>query len=182
MIGMMQVDAKGGHGSWTTTAMSVDLHNPFVVTPFNAALFKDESCLSPAYYGTYRNGDGYSSIFLPDATCLTDTDWFANSAESASIGYPTRPIQQLVWLEEKDIDEQLRVQAPTFREELDSFLEHLEQDSIDSATTIMDDNEQVTIVRPPSNSYELLYGHRQAVLLSVSADKARTIDTLSTLR
>ncbi len=154
-----------------------------LITPFDSAIFRGESCLSTSYYGTYRDGPTYQAVYAPEQTCIDN--WVLDSdfaAESATISAAFQPVQQLVWVEAESVDETLISQAVPFGSGLDSFLERLSLSSDQSYHGLdqaMEDHEQDVLAdSQQEQQYELLYRSPRAALLSVSYDKARTIDTL----
>lgn len=146
-----------------------------LITPFDPSLLFDHSCLSNHFYGNYQDAGKTLSVLLPDTECLDA--WVAQPlATSASIAEPDREIQQLVWLEEEAVDISLKTQTQSFRNEFDAFL-----DTLSSNTPLSDDGgppQQVMGSSAQDDKYELLYRTTSAALLSVSHDKARTIDTI----
>ncbi|SJL02392.1 uncharacterized protein ARMOST_05719 [Armillaria ostoyae] len=152
-----------------------------LITPFDSAIFQRESCLSTSYYGTYRDGPTYQAVYAPEQKCIDN--WVSDfAAESATISAAFQPVRLLVWVEEESVDETLKSQVVPFGSELDSFLERLSLSSYQSYRGLdqaLEDHEQDVLADSEQEPQdELLYRSPHAALLSVSHDKARTIDTL----
>ncbi|KAK0499686.1 hypothetical protein EDD18DRAFT_859542 [Armillaria luteobubalina] len=150
-----------------------------LITPFDSAVFQRESCLSTSYYGTYRDGPKYQAVYAPEQQCIDS--WVSDfAAESATISAAFQPVQQLVWIEEESVDENLKSQALLSERGLDGFLQRLSSDqSYRGLDQALEDHEQDILAdREQERQYEVLYRSPHAALLSVSHDKARTIDTL----
>ncbi|KAF9455933.1 Zn-dependent exopeptidase [Collybia nuda] len=144
------------------------------VTPFDPSLLVDHSCLSNNFYGNYHDAGKIWSVLLPDTQCLET--WTSKSQDtSASIVQPKTEIQQLVWLEEEAVDVSVKTQTRSFQNEFDSFLDAL-SDNIPPDNSDLLQLAMGMSIR--SGEYELLYRTPSAALLSVSHDKARTIDTV----
>ncbi|KAG5654587.1 hypothetical protein H0H81_011562 [Sphagnurus paluster] len=147
-----------------------------LVTPFDSSLFKDNSCLSKAFYGNYQQGNTTLSVLRPDSSCL-DT-WSSHAlASSATISGATKEVQQLVWLEEQAVEESLKAQTRSFRNEFDAFLDTLSTYN-PASEDFTNSHGQEVISNARSVGYEVLYRHKKAALLSVDHDKAKIIDTL----
>ncbi|KAG7447570.1 Zn-dependent exopeptidase [Guyanagaster necrorhizus] len=149
-----------------------------LITPFDRAIFRGESCLSTSYYGTYRDGSTYQAVYAPEHACMDN--WLSDfAAESATISGAFQPVQQLVWVEEESVDETLKSQAVSLDAGLDSFLERLSLSPYRTLDQALEDHEQdVLVYGKEEQHYELFYRSPHAALLSVSHDKARIIDTL----
>jgi hypothetical protein len=147
----------------------VNLSAFLLVTPFTPSLFNDHSCLSPAFFGNFQDGGKSLSIFRPDALCLTE--WISQTmASTASFVEASSEIQQLVWLTEAAIDDSLKYQTQSLRNEFDAFL--------DTLSTYSHDAQEVIPHSQHQPGYELLHRTPSAALLSVAPEKARIIDTL----
>ncbi|KAG5648827.1 hypothetical protein DXG03_000176 [Asterophora parasitica] len=145
-----------------------------LVTPFDPTLFSDNSCLSKAFYGNYQQGGTTLSVLQPDPDCLDS--WTSRTLQSTSISEATKEVQQLVWLEEQAIDESLKAQTRSFRNEFDAFLDTL---ATHESSPSHGAPAQEVIGEPQNHSgYDVLYRTSKAALLSVSHEKARIIDTL----
>jgi hypothetical protein len=143
-----------------------------LLTPFTPSLFSNDSCLTPSFFGNFQDGGKILSVFRPDTLCLTE--WTSQTlASSASFAEASSEIQQLVWLAEQAIDDSLKSQTRSFRNEFDAFLTTLSSHSLDDSPA----QEVITHSQQPPG-YELLYRTTSAALLSVSLEKANIIDTL----
>ncbi|KAF8915266.1 hypothetical protein CPB85DRAFT_1375204 [Mucidula mucida] len=138
-------------------------------TPFDAELLDNaEPCISSSFYGNFRDGDKFQSVFIPRISCIDD--WITHQdVQSASVMGASRAIDQLVWVEKKAIDPQLEAQEPWNKADFMAFLDNLSHDDVAS------DNRQELLAQSTS---ELLYYSDNAALLSLSSDKALTVDTL----
>ncbi|RDB19829.1 hypothetical protein Hypma_012815 [Hypsizygus marmoreus] len=146
-----------------------------LITPFDPSLFTNDSCLSNSFYGNYLDGSKTFSVLRPDLPCLET--WTSQTlAPSAAIAEAIRPIQQLVWLEEQAIDESLKAQTRSFRNEFDAFLDTLEAHTASQSYENLE--QELMDTAHSRDSYELLYRTPTSALLSVHHDKARTIDTI----
>jgi hypothetical protein len=135
----------------------------FLLTPFNPALFDAESCLSSVYYGTF---DGLS-VFRPDTACL---DHQKTRLQSASITLAAREPEQLVWVEQKAVEESLK---SGLENEFDLFLTKL-----DGANYLGADDQRVLTVESEQSKFELLYRSQTSALISVSSDTALALPAL----
>ncbi|KIY73970.1 Zn-dependent exopeptidase [Cylindrobasidium torrendii FP15055 ss-10] len=145
-----------------------------LTTPFETSLFASDSCLSSAYYGTYRDGDNYHAVFLPDVDCLTS--WSQNTLVPAAHFAPIQgEAKQLVWLEKKAVDASLRDS-----EEPVSIVEILKQleEYGEAPAPLYEENAEIVLVSQPAQAIEVLYASSTAMLLSVDQPKALIIDTL----
>ena len=142
-----------------------------LLTPFTTSLFSNNSCLSPTFFGNFQDRGKILSIFRPDSLCLTE--WTSqNVASSATLSEASSQIQQLVWLAEQAIDDSLKAQTRSFRNEFDAFLSTLSNHLLHSSA------QEVVAQSHQQSGYELLYRTRSAALLSISPEKANVIDTL----
>ncbi len=155
-----------------TTIMSAKAAIPLALllfTPFDAELLDNaEPCISSSFYGNFRDGDKFQSVFIPEGSCIDD--WITHQdVQSASVMGASRAIDQLVWVEKKAIDPQLEAQEPWNKADFMAFLDNLSHDDVAS------DNGQELLAQ---STFELLYYSDNAALLSLSSDKALTVDTL----
>ena len=145
-----------------------------LVIPFNpAALFKD-SCLSTNFFGNYRDGQSmYSVIAIPNADTSPECTTLRES-QPMMAHYTAIPSEgrQLVWLEEKAVDEKLklRVLPEDNLNVLMSGLLALEQSQQEVMSISKD--------RGGYSALEVHYRSATAALVSVTAESARNIDTL----
>jgi hypothetical protein len=135
----------------------------FLLTPFNPALFDAQSCLSSVYYGTF---DGLS-VFRPDPACLELQN---TRLPSASITSATREPEQLVWVEQKAVEESLKSRLD--RDEFDLFLAKLDGANLGA------DDQSVFTAEPKQSQFELLYRSQTSALISVSSETALTLPAL----
>ncbi|TFK43786.1 hypothetical protein BDQ12DRAFT_675549 [Crucibulum laeve] len=165
-----------------------------LIAPFNPALLAQDSCVKNGFYGNYRDGDTmYSVITTPwDHDCtyslkphLPQVVEFLPLPEEGS---------QLVWLEEDVIEDGLREMnelSGTLDQFLDSFTMHWakqsqyntpSQQAVLGASSAHHGTHH-SISRLPlevweQRPYTVHYQSPSAALVSISADKAQTIDTL----
>lgn len=139
-----------------------------LVTPFDAALFSEQSCLTDNFYGLFSG----QSVFNIDSSCF---EAGLPGLDSGSIIPTYRPIQQLVWIQEETVDQTLwSRENSTASSALDSLLERL---SLSRTADSASDSQQVFISSDIDRSYELLHRTPSSALISVNLNVARTIDT-----
>ena len=143
-----------------------------LLTRFTPSLFSNNSCLSSAFFGNFQDGGKILSVFRPDSLCLSE--WTSQTvASSASFAEASSKIQQLVWLSEQAIDDSLKSQTRSFRNEFDAFLATISNHFLQNSSA-----QEVITYSQQEPRYELLYRTPSAALLSVSPEKANIIDTL----
>ncbi|KAF8806339.1 Zn-dependent exopeptidase [Phlegmacium glaucopus] len=157
------------------------LKSLLLVIPFDPAFILQDSCLSTNYFGNYRDGQSIYSVLLatvPDSDALPECMAFWESRGLMSIHYTTTPSdgRQLVWLEEKAVDEKLKLRA-SHESNLDVLLNGLRAPLMPSEQS---QQEVIAISEGDSDNlaFELYYSSATAALVSVSKERARIIDTL----
>ena len=144
-----------------------------LLTPFTPSLLSNDSCLSSSFFGNFQDGGSTLSIFRPDVHCLTE--WASQTmVSSATMAQASREVQQLVWLSVQAVDDSLKSQAQSFRNEFDAFLDILSRHSQGDSTSA----QEFITQSQKQPEYELLYRTTSAALLSVSSEQANIIDTL----
>ena len=148
-----------------------------LVIPFNPAILLKDSCLSTNFFGNYRDGQStYSVLTIPNPDAVPECMAFWES-QLMSGHYASTPIEgrQLVWLEEKAVDEKLKRHA-LHEDTLDVLLSGFE------APLAVEHSQQEAVAisqgRGDYSAFEVHYRSATAALVSVTAEHARIIDTL----
>jgi hypothetical protein len=148
-----------------------------LVIPFNPAILLKDSCLSTNFFGNYIDGQSmYSILAIPNPDTLQEC--MALWEPRLTTGhYATAPSEgrQLVWLEEKAIDEGLKLQAS--HDNLDILLSGLQASLVPSEQP---QQEVIGISKGHGgySAFEVHYRGTTAALVSTSKEHARIIDTL----
>ena len=147
-----------------------------LVIPFNPELLLKDSCLSNNFFGNYGDGQStYSILTIPNPETLSDCMTFWES-RFTSAHYASTPIEgrQLVWLEEKAVDETLKLHA-SHEDDLELLLSGF-------PAPIGLERQQEVIATSQGHvdysAFEVHYRTATAALVSVTAEHAKIIDTL----
>jgi len=148
-----------------------------LVIPFDPAIILEDSCLSTNFFGNYRDGQSiYSILAVPNPDSLPEcmTFWESRLISAHSTTTPSEG-RRLVWLEEKAVDEKLKLRA-SHADNLDVLLSGLQAPLVP-----LEQSQEVIAISEGHDDYsafELHYRSPTAALVSVSAERARIIDTL----
>lgn len=150
-----------------------------LVIPFNQEILLKDSCLSSNFLGNYRDGQStYSILTIPDPDSHSMPECMAFwESRLTSAHYASTPIEgrQLVWLEEKAVDERLKLHN-SHEDALDVLLSRFQ-------TPLALERSQQEVIpifqgQGDYSAFELHYRSATAALVSVTAKHARIIDTL----
>lgn len=147
-----------------------------LVIPFNPAVLLKDSCLSTNFFGNYRDGQStYSILTIPNPDTLPECIAFWES-RLMSAHYASTPVEgrQLVWLEEKAVDEKLKLHD-SHEDDLDLLLSRFQ------APLALEQSQQEVVAISQGHvdysAFEVHYRSATAALVSVTAEHARIIDT-----
>ncbi|KAH8830264.1 Zn-dependent exopeptidase [Flagelloscypha sp. PMI_526] len=143
------------------------MRSSLLLTLASAPYLPNSPCLSAeSFRGIFKDGDDYKSLF----TSVSSECLFSDSTLDSGHVVDHNSASQLVWLERAPVDPSLV--RPTYRDEVDAFLETLSSHmAIENPT-----NQQIPIqARAPP---ELLYRSPSAALISVDKASAFSADIL----